>query len=294
MIHSMTGYGAAVRADDGVGYAVEIRAGNHRYLKLTIKLPEHLQFAEPAVDGLLRARLGRGSVMYTLRVTGDTGLCAYAINRAVVERYAAGLGNVDLPPGVSPTIDLAALAQLPGVCEPPVYDEAVRRTQRGIIERLTGDALDELLDMRRKEGDALRKDLIEHCARVRTELEAVRAQAPTVVDEYHERLRARVELLMNKGGFDLEADGLMREVAIYAERCDVSEEIQRLGSHLDQFSELCARGDRVGRRLEFLTQELLREANTIASKSNNAVIARSVVNIKARIDRLREQVQNVE
>jgi uncharacterized protein (TIGR00255 family) len=137
-------------------------------------------------------------------------------------------------------------------------------------------------------------DLYASLAGIRREVESVQGRAPMVVDEYHERLKARVGMLMQKGGFELQADGLMREVAIFAERCDIGEEINRLSSHLDQFVELCERGEQVGRTLDFLTQELLREANTIGSKSNDAVIARSVVTVKGLIDRLKEQVQNVE
>jgi len=148
--------------------------------------------------------------------------------------------------------------------------------------------------MRREEGQALRRDLLGSCDAIRDHLSQIAAQAPKVVDEYHQRLKTRVETLMRAGGFELEAEGLMREVAVFAERCDISEEIARLRSHLDQFTQLCDREDRVGRTLEFLSQEMLREANTVASKSNNADIARSVVEIKGLIDRLKEQVQNVE
>jgi len=119
-------------------------------------------------------------------------------------------------------------------------------------------------------------------------------RAPGVIDEYHERLRSRVAALMEAGGFELQEDGLIREVAVFAERCDIAEEVTRIESHLMQFDELCARSEPVGRTLDFLTQELLREANTIASKSNDAAIARNIVEVKTIIDRLKEQVQNVE
>jgi len=148
--------------------------------------------------------------------------------------------------------------------------------------------------MRRVEGKALREDLHESCHAIRELLASVRERAPAVVDEYHERLHTRVSTLMSTGKFELEADALAREVAIYAERCDVNEEVSRLSSHLDQFEQICDRGEQAGRTLDFLSQELLREANTIASKSNDATITRNVVEIKGRIDRLKEQAQNVE
>ncbi len=294
MIQSMTGYGAAQHVEDGVSYALEIRSLNNRYLKLSIKLPEHLQFLEGDVDKLLRSRLVRGSISYTLRVRseGDVGL--RSINPAAVQRYVEQLSEVQTPPGTAATVDLATIAMLPGVCDSPELNEGARQHQWDVVADLTNRAIDVLIAMRREEGQALRTDLLRCCEAIRVRLSECKARAPSVIEEYHERLKSRVAILMQSGGFELEAEGLMREVAVYAERCDISEEIARLGSHLDQFGGLCDREDQVGRTLDFLTQEMLREANTIASKSNDAAIARSVVEIKGLIDRLKEQVQNVE
>jgi len=201
---------------------------------------------------------------------------------------------VRVPDSIQATLDLAILVQLPGVCEEPVLDDGAKGQQLDIVRNLTATALESLTAMRREEGQALHRDLVGSCQGIRERLAQVAQRAPSVVEEYHQRLQTRVAALMKAGGFELEADGLMREIAIYAERCDISEELSRLSSHLDQFSDLCGREEQVGRTLDFLTQELLREANTIASKSNDALIARNVVEIKGLIDRLREQVQNVE
>ncbi len=294
MILSMTGFGAAEHVEAGSCYAVELRSLNHRYLKLALKLPDYLQFAEPTVEKLLRERLARGSVTCTLRFRSENGEEQAALNTAVLQSYLDQMARVTLPKGVAATVDLGVVATLPGVCQSTATDEDAKLRRLAAIEEATARAIDALLEMRRKEGQALRSDIMAYCQKVRTHLEAVAARTPVVVDEYHERLRTRVDTLMKKGGFELEAEGLMREVAIYAERCDISEEVTRLGAHLDQFSELCDRSEPVGRTLDFLAQELLREANTIASKSNDAEIARSVVEIKGLIDRLKEQVQNVE
>ena len=294
MIQSMTGYGTAEHAADGVSYALEIRSVNGRYLKLSIKLPELLQFAESAVEKLLKSRLARGSVTCTLRVRSEGVAGAGTISVPALQHYLDQLSKVQLPAGVQAAVDLGTLAALPGVCQPPEVDEEAQQQQLEIIEGLASRALDAVIEMRRSEGQALRGDTLDCCAAVRKELAEVTSRAPTVVDEYHERLRSRVEMLMQAGGFELEADGLMRDVAVFAERCDINEELTRLNAHLEQFAELCDREEAVGRTLDFLTQELLREANTIASKSNDAAIARSVVIIKGLIDRLKEQVQNVE
>lgn len=294
MILSMTGYGAAECADDGVGYAVEIRSVNNRYLKLTIKLPEWLQFLEADIEKRLRARLARGSVLYTLRFRRTDGLGGPELDGAILQAYVDRLAAIRTPEGVQATIDLAALAQLVVQAGPGDLDAEQKQRVSAVVGELTDRALDALVDMRRIEGRALRDDLRESCTAIRAQLDVIRARAPLVVREYHERLRSRVNMLLSAGKFELEEDALAREVAVYAERCDVNEEVSRLTSHLDQFDRICERGEQAGRTLDFLTQELLREANTIESKSNDAEIARCVVEIKGRIDRLKEQVQNVE
>lgn len=294
MIQSMTGYGAAERAEAGVVYALELKSVNHRYLKISLKLPEDWQFAEAALEKRIRERLSRGSVVCALRIKQDAAGSAETINLAAMQSYLDQLAQVGLPAGVTATIDLATLASLPGCTHTPQIEDETRETEFAIVESVLDRALDDLIAMRREEGGALQEELLRIADEVRARIMAIDEWAPCVVDEYHERLRARVTTLLNKGEFELQAEGLMREVAIYAERCDVSEELTRLKSHLDQFRQLCERDESVGRTLEFLTQELLREANTIASKSNHAGIARNVVDIKGLIDRLKEQVQNVE
>ncbi|MBI1825751.1 MAG: YicC family protein [Planctomycetes bacterium] len=294
MILSMTGFGSAQRTVDGISYALEIRSVNNRYLKLAIKLPERLQFAEVEVERILRGRVNRGTVTYTLRIKSQSGAAASLLNLAALQQYLDQLQKIKTAGGTSTTIDLAALALLPGVTDVGEMDEEFRARAISAITQVTNQALEAMLAMRREEGRVLMTDLSSSLNGIRREVETVQSRAPMVVDEYHDRLKTRVGMLMQKGGFELQADGLMREVAIFAERCDIGEEINRLTSHLDQFVELCERGEQVGRTLDFLTQELLREANTIGSKSNDAAIARSVVTVKGLIDRLKEQVQNVE
>jgi len=289
----MTGCGEAHHAEKGVSYSLEIRTFNNRYLKTTIKLPETLQFLEDKIEKQLRKGLGRGSVIYQLRVRDQRASAAYSINVAALQSYVDQVCQAKLPDGVKATVDLGTLAALPGVCQPPEPDESVREQQATIVQWLTERALDEVVAMRRLEGHALRQDLAAHCDVIRAELEAISQQAPKVVQEYHERLKSRVSMLVQEAKVELEAEALMREVAIYADRCDINEEVSRLRSHLDQFNSACDSDENVGRKLDFLTQEMLREANTIASKSNDVLIMQAVVEIKSLIDRLKEQVQNV-
>lgn len=292
MIQSMTGFGAADGQDGDVGYRVEIRSVNNRYFKSAIKLPESLQQFESEIDKLLRSRLGRGSVNYTLWVRDNSPAAAYGINAAALRRYidqlaaaASGLESI--------RIDLSAMLEWPGVCQPPELDEARQTAQLAMIRRITEEAIGRLLKMREAEGAALLADLKSQCQTIRRQLEEVRARSPGVVVEYQARLQSRVRELLAGTNVKLSEDDLVREVSIFAERCDVNEEISRLSSHLAQFLELCDSPEDTGRRLDFLAQELLREANTIGSKANDAQIARQIVDIKAAIDRIKEQVQNV-
>jgi uncharacterized protein (TIGR00255 family) len=184
---------------------------------------------------------------------------------------------------------------LPGVIEPP--DQSILfEKAKPILTDLVDKACEKLKSMRASEGEALCEDLRGHLATIAQQVDSVAERAPSVVDEYHQRLKVRVDELMAKAKLQLHEGDLAKEVAVYAERCDISEEIQRLRSHLEHFEEILISddGEPAGRTLDFITQELLREANTIGSKSNDATISRHVVQIKGLIDRVKEQVQNVE
>jgi len=294
MIQSMTGYGEAHHTQNGVDYALEIRSLNNRYFKTGVKLPESLQYLEPEVDKLLRGRLQRGSVTYVLRIRNRGTGGAYAINRDALSHYLRQIQDVELPEGVQAQVDLAAILAMPGVCQAPEQDEAEKEAAWAVVKTLTEQALERLGEMRRAEGRALRGDLLGQCARIRALAAEIGERAPAVVMEYQQKLRDRVAQLVRDAKLDIDKDSLVREVAVYADRSDINEEITRLTSHLEQFSKFCDSPELAGRKLDFLTQEMLREANTMGSKSNDAFIAARVVEIKGSIDRLKEQVQNVE
>lgn len=293
MVVSMTGFGAAQATEAGVSYRVEIRSVNNRYFKASIKIPEHLARYESDLEKLLRQRLGRGSVSYALRLKDDSVPGAMDINTAAVRRYITALERVAAECRFV-RLDLAGLLELPGVCDPLEIPDDAMEAQFQIVRKVTSDAMDRLIEMRRVEGQALERDLAEQCAGIRDRIAQVAERSPAVVNEYQKRLHTRVQQLVEAASVALDQDALAREVAIFAERCDVNEELSRLASHLDQFAELCASPEEAGRKLDFLAQEMLREANTIGSKASDAQIARHVVEIKASIDRIKEQVQNVE
>jgi uncharacterized protein (TIGR00255 family) len=293
MIVSMTGFGDATGELNGTHYAVEIRSLNNRYFKAIIKLPDNVSGLEPEVETILREKLGRGSITYILKMRTDSAEAAYHINTPALKSYLQQLQAVrDLDKLVQ--IDLASLLQLPGVCQEP-RDETDEIAKHGDkIRELSQRAIVKLHSMRQREGEALFTDLMRHAGVIRTSLAEIQKRSPFVIDDYHKRLTQRVNQLLGKAELQVSQQDLLREVAVFAERADICEEIQRLTTHLDAFEQSCRHGEHAGRKLDFITQEMLREANTIASKANDAEIARHIVEIKGSIDRLKEQVQNVE
>jgi uncharacterized protein (TIGR00255 family) len=293
MLRSMTGFGTAAGVIDGVEYVVEVRSVNNRYLKCIAKLPEAWSQTESDVETLCRQHARRGTVTLTVRMRLRDENAAYEVNTAALSRYLDQLRPVTIDAGGEVRVDLASLLALPGVCEPPGTDELRRRTRDGLMA-LIAQALEALVDMRTREGEALVSELRGHCDVVESGLAEVMTLAPQVVCDYQQRLTRRVQELTAAAKVEIDADQLAREVAIFAERCDVAEEIARLGGHIEQFRETMEAAEPAGRKLDFIAQEMLREANTIASKAASGEIARRVVDIKTAIDRIKEQVQNVE
>lgn len=292
MIQSMTGFGASAGEVGGVTYRVEIRSVNNRYFKASLKLPELFQRYESEIEKILREGLGRGSVALALRVKDPNAAGSYEINTVALTAYAKRLSDITASlPGTR--VDLAGLLEVPGVCDAGEMDEKELQARFAVVQKLTVEAVQNVVTMRRTEGSALQRDLTDQCGDIRTRLGSIGERCPFVVAEYQKRLTGRVQQLLSGGTVELDEGVLAREVAVFAERCDVNEELSRLTCHLDQFAELCGGREDAGRKLDFLAQEMLREANTIGSKANDALIARQIVEIKAAIDRIKEQVQNV-
>jgi len=293
MIVSMTGFGDAAAERGGTHYSVEIRSLNNRFFKPVIKLPDHVSGLEPELEVMLREQLGRGSITYILKMRTDSAEAAYHINTEALKVYLEQLQQVK---GLDRlvTIDLAALVQLPGVCQEPRDDTDELEKHGATIRDLSIKAIRKLNVMRQREGESLFKELMKHVNVIATSLAEIQKRAPFVIDDYHKRLQQRVNQLLSKAELQVNQADLLKEVAVFAERADVAEEIQRLTHHLEAFEHACRSDEHAGRKLDFITQEMLREANTIASKANDATIARHIVEIKGAIDRLKEQVQNVE
>lgn len=293
MIYSMTGFGEARLEDAQHAYHLELRTVNNRYLKTSIYLPDDLAFLEGEVERLIRQRITRGSVSLRLHVRDISPNAAAEINGSVVQTYLRQLQQIAGSAG-GLTIDLATLLTLPGACQPHEPSAAEREQKWAVLQRLAEEALGKLVTMRATEGKSLAADLMLHCSRLRKSLGVVRERVPAVIEEYRDRLKARVEELIKTANVQLAENDLLKEVSIYAERSDISEEISRLAAHVDQFVAFMESDEPPGRKLEFVAQEMLREANTMGAKTGDAAISREIIEMKAAVDRIKEQIQNCE
>ncbi len=296
MILSMTGFGDAADALDGVAITLELRSVNNKFFKLSTRLPDQLAGLESEMEALLRRRIARGSVALTVRLHADKAKDGLHIRTEVLASLVKQLEAVRAE---GTTIDLAALLRVPGVMAAPEAEEGFAERLRPVVLGLLDKAVEKFFAMREHEGRALAADLEGNLAAMVAVRAEIAKRAPDTIQEHHARLRTRVAELLASAQLKVNEEQLLREVALYADRCDISEELSRLEGHVAQFRAIMnaksvPSDGGAGRKLDFLAQEMLREANTIGSKAADGAIARGVVELKTRIDRIKEQVQNAE
>lgn len=290
----MTGFGEAVAESDGLRIRIETRTINSRYLKVSIRSNEAIGACEPKIESAVRERIRRGTVQVSVRIEREPNPDDFRIHGEVLAAYwqriqeLANAGRIVAPQTVE------SLLTLPGVVTEATSESQTGEALWALLEPALSEALDRLDQMRRAEGEAMANDLRENCRRIAEHLSQVETLAPQVVENYRERLIERVNRILAEHDVALEPGDVVRELALFTDRCDISEEIVRLKSHLDQFDKHMHSREVSGRKLDFLTQEMVREVNTIGSKANNADITRHVVEMKAIVERIREMVQNVE
>ena len=292
MVKSMTGYGRAVETVNGREFTVEIRSVNNRYLDCTVKMPRAFSFAEDAVKQLVKAAVSRGKVDVFITVNSENASdVQVSLNRPVVEGYLSAMRQMVQEYGVTDDISVTALAKMPDVfvVEKPEADEA--QLQADLLS-VAEKAIANYNTMRATEGQALENDLRSRAATILDLVAQVEQASPETVAEYRRRLEEKMhEILENK---QLDEARILTEAAIFADKVAVDEETVRLRSHLEQMNHMLTAGGAVGRKLDFLIQEMNREANTTGSKCTDVKIARIVVEIKAEIEKIREQTQNLE
>ena len=291
-MQSMTGYGRSEVHSEAFHFTVEARSVNHRYLDVSIRYPRFYAPLEARMKQLVGQHFTRGRIDITLtQQTNSGGQRALALDYDLARDYYQALPQLQQTLDVPGSIDLGLLLGLREILKVEEADTDAEEAWDVIAEGL-GNALQALKAMREQEGTFLETDLRQRMQRVAEHVDAIRQRVPLVVTEYRERLAQRTQELMQQ--YTLDPERLHQEVVLLAERTDVTEELTRLDAHLQAFDQVLAAADSVGRKGEFLVQEVNREVNTIASKSNDAPIAHLVVDIKSELEKIREQIQNVE
>ena len=292
MIRSMTGYGRAVETIDGREITAELRSVNNRYLDCTVKMPRIYAFAEDSVKTHVKSAISRGKVdvFIAVNVMEDMQM-RISINHPVLEGYLSAMRSIASDYGVRDDISVTALSRLPDVFVVEKAEEDEEKLTQDILS-VVDKALEKFTAMRTTEGAALEADLRGRAATILTLVEKVEQRSPVTLAEYRARLTEKMQEVLQSTTID--EGRILQEAAIYADKIAVDEETVRLRSHLNQLETMLTNGGAIGRKLDFLLQELNREANTIGSKGNDLEQARTVVEIKAELEKIREQTQNIE
>ncbi len=292
MIKSMTGYGRAVETVNGREFTVEIRSVNNRYLDCTVKMPRIFSFAEDAIKQLIKTEVSRGKVDVFISVNAEAASdVQVTLNKPVVEGYLNAMRQMAQEYGVKDDISVTALARMPEVflVEKPQADEQqLKADLLSVVQK----ALEHYNHMRQVEGAALETDLRNRAATILELVTQVEQASPQTVADYRKRLEEKMREVLESKSID--ESRILTEAAIFADKIAVDEETVRLRSHLEQMDTMLTNGGSVGRKLDFLLQEMNREANTTGSKCTDVKVARIVVDIKAELEKIREQTQNLE
>lgn len=292
MIRSMTGFGKKMAVWHETSVSVEMRSVNHRFLEVAVRVPRSMAELEDGIKKAVQQRCRRGRIDVTVSIHGGrTGGKTLQLDRNLAKQYHQALRDLKKSLRLGGTVDVGLLAGFRELFS--LSDEPVNLSElHDLILELAGGALNELEQMRRQEGQALATDFTHHVHRLREHTQQIGERAPRLAEENYLRMQNRLEKLMATGIPD--QPRLLQELALFADRCDISEELVRLESHMVQFEHTLKSKDAVGKTLEFLLQEVGREVNTIGSKANDAAVAQLVVAMKAEVEKMREQVQNVE
>jgi uncharacterized protein (TIGR00255 family) len=293
----MTGYGEARYQSDVVNLSIELRAVNNRYLKVSVRAADPYHLLEPEFEKVIRRVVRRGTLQVHLRYDRQTAPQDYRLNPVALHSYLSQVRAACDELGVKGDQASALLGQvlaLPGVVPEPGGLSAHLHEDWPLMERVLEEALAKLQVMRQEEGRAMAQELLAHRDTVARHLEHIREHIPQVSTAYRDRLHERVRGLLGELDIRIDRSDLIKEVSIFAERSDIAEEVMRLASHLEQFQVMMTEPESPGRKLEFLTQEMFREANTIGSKAGDVEVSREVVEIKGTLEKIRELVQNVE
>ncbi len=292
MIRSMTGYGKGEASDDNISVSVELRSVNHRFFELNAKIPRGYLYVEDMLKSIVSEKVARGKVDAFVNINLGSGeKIDISVRHSFVKAYIDALNEIADTYGVKNDITLSAIA---GQSDSFVINEEAPNTEiiKQLVKKSTDEALNTFLMMRETEGRKLYDDIRSRLADMKKMIAFIEQESPETVALYRERLKQKMTELLESAVYDQQR--LITETAIFADKIAVDEETVRLRSHISQFENLLESGQPIGRKLDFIVQEMNRETNTIGSKSQNSEIAYTVVNMKSEIEKIREQIQNVE
>lgn len=292
MIRSMTGFGRSQLSVEGYNVTVEIRSVNHRYFELYTKIPRTYSFLEEKVKALLQTGISRGKVECSVQIeaTADESVIV-SVNEPLAKGYINALNDLSESFGLSndaTALSIARFSDVLSITKSPVDEDELWEK----IKPAVSDALRGFIEMREAEGVKLSQDVLSRADTILNNVSYIEERSPETVKQYSEKLLERMKTIL--GDTQIDESRILTEAAIYADKVAVAEETVRLRSHIDQLREMLASSEAIGRKLDFLVQEINREANTIGSKAQDVDIARRVIDIKAEVEKIREQIQNIE
>ena len=292
MIKSMTGFGRSTYENDGREYIVEIKSVNNRFNDINIKMPRNLNYLEEKIRKQILNNISRGKVEVSIQLNNNSDLGKKInLNTDIAKRYIEELKKLSEETSVIDNINIMDIAKFPDVLNIKIDEEAEEIIGKELFIALNS-AINSLLDMRQKEGNKIKVDLENRIDTIKQKIEQISLISAGLVDEYIVKLETRIKELLKTDVVD--ESRLAQEVVIYSDKCSVEEEITRLKSHISQFLNLLNENTAIGKKLDFLIQEMNRETNTIGSKANNLEITNFVVDIKTELENVREQIQNIE
>jgi uncharacterized protein (TIGR00255 family) len=294
MLLSMTGFGESRRTTDAINIAVEVRAVNNRYLKVMTRAPEAYAAFENEVEKTIRKQVARGTLNVSIRASLVGQAAATQLNHEVLASYWNQLQTLSDEVGAAMPADCSSLLGLPDAVSDGERRTLSLREHWPTVAEVLAEAVQKLNEFRSTEGESMAADLTTQCEVLESTLKTIGDRSPGVVSDYRDRVLERVREMLGDTNATIEEKDLIREVSVFADRCDINEEIKRLESHIEQFAAFLKESTSQGRKLEFLIQEMLRETNTIGSKANDVQIAHSVVEMKSAIEKMKEMVQNIE
>ena len=292
MIKSMTGFGRSIYENEGREYIIEIKSVNNRFTDINIKMPRNLNYLEEKIRKQILSNISRGKVEVSIQLNNNSDLGKKInLNTDIAKKYVEELKKLSEETNIIDNINIMDVARFPDVLNIRIDEEAEEVIEKELFTALDS-AIDSFLDMRQKEGSKIKVDLENRIEIIKQKIEQISSISAGLVDEYVVKLETRIKELLKTDVVD--QTRLAQEVVIYSDKCSVEEEITRLKSHISQFLNLLNENIAIGKKLDFLIQEMNRETNTIGSKANNLEITNFVVDIKTELENIREQIQNIE